>query len=66
MLILLARMQFLCFKNKTKIIPIPSELSLVNRSQFIKMRYDDVIVYLSEIRMLKNTKKIVVMIIVRL
>jgi hypothetical protein len=46
MLILLARMQFHCFKNKPKIIPIPSELSLVNRFQIIKMRYDDVIVYL--------------------
>ena len=46
MLILFASMQFLYFKNKTKIIPIPSELSLVNRLQLIKMRYDDVIVYL--------------------
>jgi hypothetical protein len=44
MLILLARMQFLCFQNKTKKIPIPSELSFVNRLQLIKMRYDDVIV----------------------
>jgi hypothetical protein len=39
-------MQFFCFKNKTKIIPISSELSLVNRLQIIKMRYDDVEVYL--------------------
>jgi hypothetical protein len=46
MLILLARMQLLCFKNKTKIIPIPSELSLVTRMQLIKIRYDDVIVFL--------------------
>jgi hypothetical protein len=46
MLILLARMQILCFKNKTKIIPIPNELTLVNRLQLIKMRYDNVIVYL--------------------
>ena len=46
MLSLLARMQFLCFKNKTEGIPIPSELSLVNRLQLIKIRYDDVIVYL--------------------
>ena len=46
MLILLARLQFLCFKNKTRRIPIPSELSLVNQLQLIKMRYDDVIVYL--------------------
>jgi hypothetical protein len=43
MLIFLVRMQFLCFKNKIKIIPISSELSLVNRLQLIKMRYDDVI-----------------------
>jgi hypothetical protein len=46
MLILLARMQFLSFKNKTKIVPIPSEVSLVNRLQLIKMRYDDGIVHL--------------------
>ena len=56
MLILPARMQFICFKNKPKIIPIPSELSLVNRLQLIKMRYDYNIVHiynlLSEIRML--------------
>jgi hypothetical protein len=46
MLVLLARMQFLCLKNKTKGIPIPSEISLVNQLQLIKMRYDDVKVYL--------------------